>query len=187
MDKSYVNKVKKLKQTSIITLQQAKQQLNVDDGFIDDNEIILSLIEAATSEAESFTGTDIALTMNTLEFIRFCGSGIIVNEAPYKEVVSITTTTDGVETVLDASDYEVNDRIIGFQILFKDNIEADKLVLVFNTGYDIDEAPARIIQAILVRINSLYDEERSGYMIGANLRDIKTFERLLSGNTINRW
>ena len=63
----YKNKIIKQKIRSVVTLEQAKAQLNVDEDFKDDDTHILFLIEAATSAAEDYTGIDIALTLNQLE------------------------------------------------------------------------------------------------------------------------
>jgi hypothetical protein len=185
--RSYTNDIIKVKQGSIITLQQAKEQLNVEEDFLEDNEHILFLIEAATSAAEDYAGIDINSTLNTLEFIEFYGDSIQIKEAPYKSITSITVTVDGIDTVLNSGLYTVQRRKTDFIIIFNENIEADKLVVVFVTGWLHDEAPASIISAILVKINDLYDIERTSYTVGANFRDNKTFTRLLGAYCINRW
>jgi len=184
--KRYVNKVIKEKEGSVVTLQQAKQQLNVEEDFVDDNEHILFLIESATGAAEDYTGTDISLTLNTLEYHEFRGMFLRIDEHPLRNVVSIIATDkDGIETEI--VDYTVQKRYTDFIIRFEETLIAYKLVIKFETGYDIDEAPYQVINAILVKLTSLYDEERNSYMSGINLRNTQAFERLLNGNVISRW
>ena len=185
--RSYANRIEKVKEGSVVTLLQAKQQLNVEETFVDDDEHILFLIESATAAAEDQTGIDIALTTNTLEYINFSGESMYIQEAPYKDIVSITTTTDNVDTLLDSADYTIQYRRTDFIIIFNENITADKIVFVFHTGWDTDDAPYSIQSAILIKINSLYDVERSNYTSGSNFKDTQAFERLLSSHSIYRW
>jgi len=181
----YVNKVIKEKEGSVVTLQQAKQQLNVEEDFVDDNEHILFLIESATGAAEDYTGTDISLTLNTLEYIDYRGDALLITEHPFRSVVSIIAVKEGIE--IPVTEYEVQTRYTEFLIRFTETVDADKLIVRFETGYDIDEAPYQVVNAILVKITDLYDMERTSYTSGINFRDNKTFERLLSGNVVSRW
>jgi hypothetical protein len=178
----YSNVIKKEKIDAVVTLDQAKKQLNVDADFTDDDSHILALIDAATGAAEDYTASDIALTRNTLEFIRFEGQQIIINEAPYDVMESVTA--DGQD--IPKEDFEVMDKRSYFVITFKEVVRADKLVVVFLTGYHPDTAPPPLSAAILVKVNDLYDVERTSYTIG-NFKDNKTFDRLLNGHVINRW
>ena len=177
----YANKIIKEKEGSVVVLEAAKDQLNVDTDFHEDDSHILFLIEAATGTAEDYTGIDISLTSNTLEYIDFNGSSILIKEAPFNEMISVEA--DGVPI----TDYEVEVRRTDFTIHFDDSITCDKLIIKFYTGYYIDTAPYQVVSAILVKINDLYDIQRTTYTIGANYKNNEAFERLLSGNVINRW
>lgn len=187
MTNSYTNKTIKSKSSSILTLEQAKDQLNVEQSFTQDDTQILFLIESASSAAEDYTGIDIRLTDNTLELIRPNLESIQIFEAPFVSITSITTTTNDVDTVIASTAYEVQIRETDFIIYFNDSIDVDKLVIVFKTGFAIDAAPYTIQSAILVKINDLYDLERTSHSLGTNYRDNKTFERLLNAHVISRW
>jgi len=153
----------------------------------------LFLIEAATSAAEDYTGIDIALTLNQLEFIRFDDSVIVIDEAPYKSIEKIVVVNDGQEFEIPENEFEVRNRYTDFIIYFKDTngkskvIKAEKLTVHFYTGYDVDEAPFSVTAAILIKVNDLYDLERTSYTIGANFRETAAFKNLLNGHVINRW
>lgn len=187
MTNSYTNKIVKVKSNSIVTLDQAKAQLNVEEAFVDDDELILFLIESATTAAEDYTGVDIALTDNTLEIIRPHLGSIQIFETPFKLISTITATTDDVDTIITSTEYEIQTRYTDFTIWFEDVIDADKLVLEFQTGYDVDESSFTVQAAILVKINDLYDMERTSQTSGTNYKDNKTFERLLAAHVVNRW
>ena len=187
MTNSYINDIVKVKDTSIVTLEQAKDQLNVEQDFLNDDEHILFLIESARSAAEDYTGIDISLTDNTLEFIRPNFSKIQIYEAPFVAITTITATTDDVDTVITSAEYEIQTRKTDFLIYFDETIIADKLVIEFQTGYAVDEAPYNVQNAILVKVNDLYDLERTSQTSGTNYKDNKTFERLLNGHVISRW
>ena len=180
-----VNKIKKEKERTVVTLVQAKNQLNIIEDFHDDDNHILFLIDSAANLAENYIGADINLTYNTLEYINFAGASLVIKEVPFKNIESIKYYVDDVEYTVD--DYDVWTREIQFIVDLKKAIMADKLVINFYTGYDYDEAPPAIVNAILVKINDLYDIERTSYTSGLNYRDNKTFEILLSGYVINRW
>lgn len=193
-ERGFSNKVVKEKLSSVVTLEQAKNQLNVEEDFTEDDTHILFLIDTATGLAEDYTGTDISFTKNTLELFNFQGTVIRLEEHPFHSMDSITIyDKDDNETVLTEDEYFIQKRYSYFVIVFLDSdgnrksIEAKRMVLVFFTGYEPDEAPFQISSAILVKVNDLYDVERTTYTIGANFRDNGTFERLLNGHVINRW
>jgi len=184
----YTNKIIKEKESSVVTLQQAKQQLNIEEDFKDDDAHILFLINTATSMAEDFTGIDVAFTKNTQEFVDFIGGSIIFREAPLVHVESITVTdNEGNEIIVPEEEYTIRTRRTDFMIEFENTISYDKVVVVFYTGFDIEEVPYQIQAAVLVKVNDLYDIERTSYIVGSNFKDNRTFERLLSSFVINRW
>jgi len=187
MGNSYVNAVVKVKTKLIVSLLEAKKQCNVEDDFLEDDTHLTMLIESARGAAEDYTGVDLADTTNTLEFIRLNTDQIKINEANFDSVTSITQTIDEVETVISSDDYEIQKRRTDFTIMFDSVIDVDKLVIVFKTGFTASNIPTQIKSAILVKINDLYDMERTSYVSGSNFKDNRTFERLLNANVVNRW
>ena len=184
----YQNLIHKEQIEQVVTLFEAKNQLNVEDDYVDDDQLILRLIDDATALTLDFCGKDIALTENTLEYIDFTGSSYTVCEAPYKGELVITSTIDDVDTELvEGADYKVRTMLTKFVVIFTESVSCDKLTLTFNTGYTKDDIPGAIRAAILVKVNDLYDLERTSYTVGVNYRDTGAFERLLRAHTINRW
>ena len=187
MTESYINKIVKAKESGIVTLTEAKKQCNVESDFLDDDTQLTMLIESARGAAEDYTGTDVALTINTLEFIRPNTDKIKINEAVFDSIVSITATIDNVGTVISPDDYETHIRRTDFTLLFDNYLSPDKLVIIFKTGFAPDDLPYQIKSAILVKINDLYDLERTSFVSGANFKDNLTFQRLLNAFVVNRW
>ena len=179
----YSNIIVKEKLEPVVTLEQAKKQLNVDEEYTADDTHIVSLIHAATGAAEAYTASDVAITKNTLEYIKYEGELLLIDEAPFHSMVEITA--DG--NVIDPADYEIQIKHTEFVIKFSEKQRCeDRLIVTFLTGWRADDAPPEIVAAILVKVNDLYDVERTSYTIN-QFKDNKTFERLLNGRVINRW
>ena len=180
------NKVIKYKEGSVVTLQMAKQQLNVDEDFRDDDSHILMLVESATGMAEDYTGIDIALTSNALVINDFVGDSIRIYEAPYNGLPSITYMVGDVEHTIDLADVSIQILITEFIVNLPEHIRADSITVKFATGFDMDAVPYQIVSAILIKINDLYDNFRTSVTVGVNYRENNTFERLLNGHVISR-
>lgn len=188
MGYKYRNEVIKTKGSSPVTLTQAKDQCSVDEDFLEDDRILLSKINQATAYIESRTGTDIVFTENAAEYIEFDGNILCIEETPLKELKSIKKTVDGVEEELVANDdYTIQKNRTSFIIRFTETITADSLAVEFETGYDFGEIPFDLESAIIIKINDLYDMERTSYVVGTNFRRIDPIESLISSYTVNRW
>lgn len=187
MDVSYINETVKVKTSLIVSVAEAKKQCNVETDFLEDDTELAMLIESARGAAEDYTGSDITETVNTLELIRPNLDMLRIAEGNYDSITSITHTTNAVDTVVHEDDYEVRKRKTDFIIYFDDSIDSDSLVIVFKTGFVASDLPSQIKSAILVKINDLYDVERTSYATGTKINDNKTFERLLNAFVINRW
>ena len=184
----YSNDTVKVKIASPITLIQAKDQLSVEHDFVDDDRLILSKIKQATAYIEDRTGIDISETANTKEYYDFDGIILEVKESPLKELKRIKKEVDNVETELvEGTDYLIEKRKTYFNIRFEESQSGDKLTMEFDTGYDLSNIPFPLESAILIKINDLYDMERTSYTVGANFRRIDPIESLIASYTVNRW
>ena len=181
------DKIIKQRIEPVVTLEQAKKQLNVDNDFTDDDTHIAFLIESATGAAEDYIGRDIALTHNTLKVYDFAGSEFAVRESPFVSVEKITILKDGQESEVPEDKYKVYVGHNQFKVEFDEALEADEMVVEFITGYSADSAPAQLVNAILVKLASLYDVERSNYSFGVAFKDTEAFEKLLSGHVNTVW
>lgn len=181
------DKIVKERLEPAVVLEQAKKQLNVDIDYVDDDNHILMLVESATGAAEDYIARDIALTHNLLKVYEYNGSSITIKESPFLSIDKITTVVDGVSTELPDDSYKVYTAYNKFTIEFTENVVADELIVEFLTGYDGGTAPAQLTNAILVKVASLYDVERSNYSFGVAFKDNKAFENLLSGYVNTIW
>lgn len=185
---TYSNEVVKTKMEYPLSLAMVKNHLNVEDDFTEDDAYILSLIKAATNFAEDYTGIDISLTENVKDFFNYECNCLKIDEAPFRSVAAIRTTTDGVESsLIEGTDFEVKIGAISFTIMFTDTMKADKMTVVFYTGYECSSVPPVVAQAITVKVNDLYDIERTSNTVGVNYRSTMAFQNLLGGHVISRW
>jgi hypothetical protein len=184
----YSNEVVKTKMEYPLSLAMVKNHLNVEDDFTEDDAYILSLIKAATNFAEDYTGIDIALTENVKDFYNYEVLCLTINEAPFRSVVAVRVVVDGVESLLvENTDFTVKIDAISFTIMFNEAIVTEKISVVFYTGYECLSVPPVVAQAITVKVNDLYDIERTSNTVGVNYRSTMAFQNLLGGHVIDRW
>lgn len=184
----YRNDTIKQKSGTLVTLEQAKEQLNVDSDFTRDDNLISRLIEDAIGIVEIETGREIAYTHNTKEFIDFSGGILTIEEAPIIQVDSVVVVdSEGTSTLVEGTDYTVQKRRIDFSIIFEEYVEYDSMTVTFKTGYTTVTLPKALRSAILVKVNDLYDLERGSITFGTNFKNNHVFERLIEGFIINRW
>lgn len=166
-----------------VSLNEVKQHLridltnNEDDAYITDN-----VIKAATRKAENFTDKDIAYTNNTYTVYDFSNSELRVDEG---NLISITDVSINGTLYTDYELEKFNDHFI---ISWDDTKGGDDYTLVthFITGYDSDDVPEEIKQAILIECGNLYDMERSSYTF-TSVKKSDVFERLLMAHKAIRW
>jgi hypothetical protein len=185
----YENEIIKEKESSesILTLKMVKDHLIIDVDFVQDDSLLLRVMESARSIAEDDIGIDLVSTKNTLEFIDFNSSCWEISESPFVSMVSLTATVDGINTdLIENTDYTVVKKKSFFAIRFFENKVYDKLIAVFNTGYNLDTLPKTIQQALLVLVADLYDVERTSTTSGLNYVDNKTYERLIKHHIVFR-
>lgn len=182
----YINDIVKTKTVFPLVAADLKDQLNIDSDFTDDDALIDKKIKAAFLDAEKVTGRDILVTVNELEIEEFSGTELTIDECPYHSIDTITVfDSEDVETVIDVATLKVRRRKISFKIIFPENVDAYRLVIVFKTGYEI--LPENVTEAIAIKVNDLYDIERTSMVVGVNFRNTEAFNHLLSGLVVNRW
>lgn len=131
---------------SVVTLDEAKSQLNIIDDTDEDTHIEL-LIGAATKLAQKYTGR--LLSVGTVEILV---SGVDVVTLPYGEVETITSATvtgDDVNFIFEP---------ISQELLFTDVLdESAKVKVTFDAGYTDDKVPFEAKMGVLMLISSLYE------------------------------
>jgi len=156
-----------------VSLSEAKRHLRIEDDFHEDDDYVQNLIYAATQKAEQWIGKDISETTNVQLIYDFSGSSIKITEGNFDSFTQ--GVTDG-STLLSVDYTEVFYNYAN--VYFNNSYSADPLTLTYKTGYEEEEVPAIIKQAILVKIGDLYDIERQSYVMGS-IRENKAFEHLL--------
>jgi len=165
-----------------VTTEEARDHLNILIGEQPEkNTYITNLIKVTTEEVEQILLYDVALTTNVLELDDFADSYVEVLEGNLKEFLSVQVN----DTSIDYDKIETPRLRIpdSFKIFLNSVVSANPLKLEFTTGWDADNVPAPIKQAILIRISDLFDTERGNYGYN-NVINLKASERLLSGYKI---
>jgi len=170
-----IDQLTKTREVYPLSLNVVKRHLRLDNDFTDDDDYLMDLISAATQMAENYMGKAIAKTLNVLRVDDFSGDWARIMEGNFLSVVSVKDSNDvSIGTIKQTSshyDY--------FTIQWTTSIAADPLYITFYTGYNENETPEIIKQAILTKIGDLYDNSRTS-MLYSGLQDSKVFETILN-------
>jgi len=148
--------------TELITLQQAKFQLRVDEIVNHEDSLILEYIAEAREIAENYIGRFIAqrdLEITSSSFI----TDIEKDYSPVSEIVSIKYKVDDVETTLPLDKYalrkiSMNDKKIIYKTadLPEIDVSDDAVVTIVKVGYTVATCPKSIISAMKLILTRLY-------------------------------
>jgi hypothetical protein len=167
--------IQKTKTAYPVNIEEARDHLNIliteqteKDAYIG------NLIKVATEEVEQNLLYDVALTSNVLELDDFSDSYVEVLEGNLREFLSVQVS----DTSIGYDRIELPRLRIphSFKLFLKNVVTADPLKLEFTTGWDAESCPKPIVQAILIRIADLYDNEKSSY----------GFNNLINNNAVAR-
>lgn len=173
----------KSKSDYFITLAEAKVSLRVDEDFIDEDNFISQLIEAATGFAENYINKDIASTTNTTTLLEFSGTVINIHEGNYRSITSVTGSDSG---LINSSAYTIEYFDSYFTITLDSSISDETMIIVFETGYVLSTYPAQIKRAVQIKITDLYDTERGSYHL-MTVKKEGVFETLLDFFQVKRF
>lgn len=166
----------KTKEIYPLALCNIKRHLRIHNDFVDDDDYLLGLRASATELAENYLNKAICKTKNVLRIDDFSSDCIQIMEGNFLSIVSVLDSNNtSIGTVHQTSihyDY--------FTIEWTDLVSADPLTITFYTGYEEDQTPELLKQAILIKIADLYDNQRAD-MNWNGLSDNKTFEAILNG------
>ena len=174
-----MNNIVQTKTTYPITLAEAKKHLNIEIGFTDDDDYITQLIKEATSNAENYIDSDIALTSNVYTEYDFGGSLIVVDVSPLITVSAISYLDDDENaTAITPGDQIIQKGLQKFNIILDDAISTIELTITFTSGY-ASNWPEAIKRAILLQIGDWFDVQR-GSLISKAFNDSDAFYRTLN-------
>lgn len=165
-----------------LSLCEIKRHLRLHNDFVDDDDYLDNLIIAATQMTENYLNKAICKTLNVLRIDDFSSDTLKVMEGNYLSTVSVHDQNDvSIGTVKQVSihyDY--------FTIEWTSLVSADPLELTFYTGFNENETPELLKQAILIKAADLYDNQRSS-LNWSGMQDSKVFENILNYYTAIRF
>ena len=180
-----MNNIVQTKTTYHVTLAEAKKHLNIETGFTDDDDYINQLIKEATSNAENYIDSDIALTSNVYTLYDFGGSVITIDVSPLISVSAVSYLDDDNNAqALDPDDLDVmriQEGLQKFIIRLEDSISTtNKLTVTFTSGYaTASDCPEALKRAVLLQIGDWFDVQR-GSLISKAFNDSDAFFRTLN-------
>ena len=175
--------ISKTKSTYPVSLREVKSHLRIDTNNFDDDEYIEdAIIPAATRFCENFIDKDIAYTTNTYTIYDFYNSYVQIDEG---NLISITDVS--INGTL-YTDYELKTYDDYFELEWDIYLGGNDYTFTthFITGYNANECPEEIKQAILIQCGNLYDMERSSYTLGS-VKKSDVVERILMPFKAIRW
>lgn len=172
-----------------ITLAELKNQLNVEEEFTDDDQLLETLLGTAVETIENMINGHIQHKEMIQEIDLSKGSSFFFPIAPLLSIESIKAMNpenQQWETV--SVIYELEEMHNGFSINFKSlpSYIPSKLQITYEVGYSSNEIPKPLKQAILIQAADFYDSERSGYT-ASGLQKTNLIERLVSPYIRTYW
>jgi hypothetical protein len=158
-----------------LSLCDIKRHLRLHNDFVDDDDYLEHLKKSATQMAENYLNKAICKTLNVLRIDSFSGDSVKIMEGNFLSIVSVLNATNvAVGTIHQTSvNYDY------FTIEWTAPISSNPLTIRFYTGFEEDETPELIRQAILILISNLYDSQRSS-VTWSGYSDNKIWESLLN-------
>jgi len=176
----------KTKTGEIVTLAQAKKQLNIESDFTDDDTHIGELINVAVEMVEDDINSDILDTENILQITTSFSKKIQVMQSPMRVFTKLEKYYNNEWSEIDSDIYTVEAFYHYFLIEFSQSFNCDKLKFTFNTGYTASTYPKKLRHAVLLRCTDLYDNERQGYNL-ANIQPNKAYQHCISKHVRKYW
>lgn len=148
----------------VITLADTKSFMRVDTA--DDNTLISTLIEASIDMAERYANITLRRKEYTFEYVDY-GREILLPYGPHVSVDAVRTKTDGVETTLSASYYQVVGQ--DFKTLILDSSVASyQLEVDVTAGYGASSVPDLIKLALYKSVLSHYEDRQDLFAGGVS-------------------
>jgi hypothetical protein len=158
-----------------LSLCTIKRHLRLDNDFIDDDDYLEQLRKAGTQMAEAYLNKAIAKTLNVLRIDDFYSDTLKIYEGNFLSLVSVVNSSSVALGTL----YQTSVHYDYFTLQWTNSICADPVTITFYTGFEEDQTPELINQAILIKIADLYDNSRSDFNWGG-MNDNKVFETILN-------
>jgi uncharacterized phiE125 gp8 family phage protein len=170
-----------------VTLEDAKSHLRVD--VVDDDGLILTQLQAATSWVEEYTGRQLVTATWQLTVDGFGSGPIILPRPPAITVTSITyTKPDETTATVPAADYILDnqDALDRHRIILADSAswptdtrDYSAVRVLYTAGYGNAAAVPEVFKtAVLLMVGEMY-ENRESIIVGTIFAQLPTLEKLL--------
>jgi uncharacterized phiE125 gp8 family phage protein len=146
-------------------LEEVKNYLRVSHDY--DDKMIYGLIEAAVSEAESFTGLSLCKRKIKLS-VSSAPNTLELKYSPLLEVVSVVTSLAPEENIKDRAGYIDTQRS---QIFLDRKFIGSDLEIEYLSGYP-ENIPRAISHGILLRIAAMYDRSENPGVIEREVKNL---------------
>ena len=146
---------------TVVTLAQAKKQLNIEDSFTDQDTLIESYIDASVENCENFIGGHIIPGDLVLQLDKF-DDPVIFEAIPVKSITSVKYYADGNEVTLSPEKYALTKQSeTVFKLRFKEDLPTtdkrfDAVTITVACGFTDNKIPKPIVQAIKLQIADMY-------------------------------
>lgn len=151
---------------SIVTLEQAKQQLNIDLAYTGDDKELQGYVDAVTAVVEDYTGIVIEQRQVTQRIELRGASTFLLANVPVVSLDSLTSV-DGTQA-WDVADLDV-DPDSGRVTVLRGSRPKGLFVAVSTVGYATDEVPARFVRGALVILQHTWETQRGQGSVGAGV------------------
>ncbi len=159
-----------------VTAAEVKKQLNIEATHVDDDDYILTLIEAATNYISGYICADVEKTDCVLEVEDT--EVKIINNAPFLSLTEVTNSDN-----VDVTDQcKVHATYSAFTITFP---EVENYKIEWVSGYK--NLPPALKQAIVIKAADLFDPERSSVVIGTTVSQTHLIPGLINQFIRSYW
>lgn len=150
----FYNKNVKQKLDYLITLDEVKRHLRIDELETDNDDSINFYLKASINYCENYINSDIALTKNTLTVYDFKGDRLRIDEGNLIIVSGLTGTS---------ITYGVFDNITDFNLYFDEYVSETDLIIEYYSGFEKSSLPDIVKNYIIIKTADLFDVDRNSY------------------------
>jgi len=150
----------------VITLEQAKKQLRVEEEFVEEDDLIQGYIDAALLVVENYINGDIQEKQLVIHLDKFQES-LVFEAYPIQQIESVEYYQNEEKETLSLDSYYTSaQNLKQTKLVFKEQPNTDDredaVIITVSIGYsDAGEVPAPLKQAMLLQISDMYERREN--------------------------
>lgn len=147
---------------TVLTVAQAKKQLNIESDFTDQDDLIESYIDAAVEACENYIGGYIIPGSLVLSYSKF-EKEFIFEAFPFKSITSVKYYSGDAQQTLSTENYaltKTNNKTYCLRIksdLPQTDDRHDAVEITISVGFEGNKIPKPIVQAIKLQVANMYE------------------------------